>query len=123
MAEIKDCIGKKVKISKCSITIKSDDGKTCGVVKNITSLYNLQPNMQMEYYHILKKLGLHGKISIRECIIKDKEMYVFKNIKSKLFHEKHGYLSENEKRKAEEKETIYKTLETAGIHVIDCIFV
>lgn len=100
MAEIKDCIGKKVKISKCSITIKSDDGETCGVVKNITSLYNLQPNMQMEYYHILKKLGLHGKISIRECIIKDKEMYVFKNIKSKLFHEKHGYLSENEKKKS-----------------------
>lgn len=27
MAEIKDCIGKNVKISKCSITIKSDNGK------------------------------------------------------------------------------------------------
>lgn len=32
MAEIKDCIGKNVKISKGSITIKSEDGKTCGVV-------------------------------------------------------------------------------------------
>ena len=28
MAEIKDCIGKNVKISKGSITIKSEDGKT-----------------------------------------------------------------------------------------------
>lgn len=27
MAEIKECIGKKVKISKNSTTIKSDDGK------------------------------------------------------------------------------------------------
>lgn len=29
MAEIKDCINKKVKISKGSITIKNDEGKTC----------------------------------------------------------------------------------------------
>lgn len=41
MAEIKDCKGKHVKISKGSITIKAEDGKTCGVVRNTTSLYDL----------------------------------------------------------------------------------
>ena len=88
IAEIKDCIGKNVKISKGSITIKSDDGKTSGIVKNITSLYDLQANRQMEYYNKIRKLGLHGKISIKDCIIADGTMYVFRNIKSKLWHEK-----------------------------------
>ena len=53
MAEIKDCVGKNVKISKASITIKNEEGKTCGVVRNITSLYDLQPNKQMEALKIV----------------------------------------------------------------------
>ena len=123
MAEIKDCIGKKVKISKGSITIKSEDGKTSGVVKNITSLYDLQANKQMDYYKKIKQAGLHGKISIKDCIIEDGTMYVFRNIKSKLFHEKYGFISEEEKQKAEETETIYNAIRTAGIDVIECVYV
>lgn len=44
MAEIKDCIGKNVKISRGSITIKGDNGKTCGVVRNIRRFHNIQTN-------------------------------------------------------------------------------
>lgn len=123
MADIKDCIGKNVKISKGSITIKSENGKTSGIVRNITSLYDLQANKQMDYYRILRKLGLHGKISIKDCIIADGVMYVFRNIKSKLWHDKYGYISEEEKQKAEETETIYNALKTAGIDVIECVYV
>lgn len=122
MAEIKDCIGKNVKISKRSITIKSDDGKTSGVVRNIISLYDLQANKQMEYYQKIRKLGLHGKISIKDCIIADDTMYVFRNIKSKLFHDKYGFISDEEKQKAEEMEIIYSTIRTAGIDVIECVY-
>lgn len=124
MAEIKDCIGKKVKISKTSITIKSDDGKTCGVVRDIITLYDLQANKQIDYLRKIRNLSLSMKdISIRNIIIKDKEMYVFRNINSKLFHEKYGYFSEEEKKKSEEQEKIYSMLEAAGINVIECIFV
>ena len=123
MAEIKDCIGKNVKISKGSITIKAEDGKTCGVVRNIVSLYDMQANKQMDYYKKIKQAGLHGKISIKDCIIADGIMYVFRNIKSKLWHEEYGYFIEEEKEKAEEKETIYNALKTAGIEVIECIYV
>ena len=56
MAEIKDCIGKNVKISKCSITIKSEEGKTCGVVQ----FHDIQTNKQMEYFHSLRKSGVWG---------------------------------------------------------------
>ena len=123
MAEIKDCIGKNVKISKGSITIKAEDGKTCGVVRNIVSLYDMQANKQMDYYKKIKQAGLHGKISIKDCIIADGIMYVFRNIKSKLWHEEYGYFSEAEIQKAEEAETIYNALKTAGIEVIECIYV
>lgn len=44
MADIKDCKGKKVKISRNSITIKGDNGKTCGVIRNIISVKDVQPN-------------------------------------------------------------------------------
>ena len=123
MAEIKDCIGKNVKISKCSITIKTEDGKTCGVVRNIVSLYDMQANKQMDYYKKIKQAGLHGKISIKDCIIADGTMYVFRNIKSKLWHEKYGFISEEEKKKADEMETIYNAIRTAGIDVIECVYV
>lgn len=123
MAEIKDCIGKNVKISKGSITIKTEGGKTCGVVRNITSLYDLQANKQTDYYKKIKQVGLHGKISIKDCIIADGIMYVFRNVKSKLWHEEYGYFSEEEKQKAEETETIYNTLKTAGIDVIECVYI
>ena len=122
MAEIKDCIGKNVKISKASITIKNEEGKTCGVVRNIVSLYDLQANKQMDYYRKIRDIGLHGKISIRDCIISDGTMYIFRNIKSKLFHEKYGYMNDNEKQKAEEQESIFNTIKNSGIEVIECIY-
>lgn len=122
MAEIKDCIGKNVKISKNSITIKDENNKTCGVVRNISSLYDLQANKQMDFYRTIRQLGLHGKISTKDCVISDGKMYVFRNIKSKIWYEEHGYFSEEEQKKAEEKEEIYNTFNTAGIPVVECIY-
>lgn len=125
MAEIKDCIGKNVKISKSSITIKTDEGKTCGVVRDIRKFHDIQANKQMNYFHMLKKAGAWGNsnFDIDTCIEKDGKLYTFRNMKSKLFHEKYGYFSENEIKSAEEQEIIYKALETAGINVIECVFV
>lgn len=122
MAEIKDCIGKNVKISKNSITIKNEEGKTCGVVKNIVSLYDMQANKQFEYYRQIKNAGLHGKISIKDCIISDGIMYVFRNIRSKLYHEKYGYFTEREKEKAEETQRIYDLAVEAGFEVVECMY-
>lgn len=123
MAEIKDCIGKHVKISKNSITIKNEEGKTCGVVRNVSSLADIQPNKQMDYYKILKKLNLHGKLPLATYIIANNKMYAFRNIKSKLFHEKYGYLTEDERERAEQLEDVYNALSEGGIEVIECIYV
>ena len=122
MASIKDWIGKEIKISKNSITIKNDSGKTCGIVRNISSLYDIQPNKQIDYYKILKESGLRKDISIKNCIIKDNEMYLFRNMRSKLFHKEYGYFSELEKEKEEKEDLIYKTAAEKGLNVIECLF-
>ena len=122
MAQIKECIGKHIRISRGSITIKGEDGKTCGVVRDTTSLYDLQPNRQIGYFKKLRALDPDRRIPLRECIIKDDSMYVFRNIKSRIFHERYGYFSEKEKANAAALEKIYSTLEAGGIAVIECIF-
>lgn len=125
MAEIKDCIGKNVKISKCSITIKSDDGKTCGVVRGIRKFKDIQPNKVSKYFHLLRRCGAWGNknFSVNNCVEKDGELYAFRNMESKMFHEKYGYFTEKEKSNAEEQENIYNALKTVGINVIECVFV
>lgn len=125
MAEIKDCIGKNIKISKGSITIKDDNGKTCGVVRNIWKFKDIQPNKQIDYFHVLRDVGAWGnrKFDVNTCIVKDGKMYVFRNMKTIQFHEKYGYFSEDEKTGAKEQEVIYNAFRTAGIDVIECIFI
>ena len=121
MAEIKDCIGKNVKISKTSITIKDENGKTCGVVRNIISVRDMQANKQIDYYHLFRKMGLHGKISTENCLVKDDELYVFRDMRGVLFHEKHGYFSDYEREKAKEEAETFRTLRDSGIEVIECV--
>lgn len=122
--EILECKGRKIKISRGSITVKSDDGKTCGIVRNIISLYNIQPNKQVVFYGELRRKGLNSmKIGLDNIIIKDDILYFFRNIKSKLFHEKYGYFSDEEKRKAKEEDTLYKQIAEAGYDVIECVFI
>lgn len=120
--EMKDLNGKRIRISKNSITAKNENGKTCGVVRNTTTLYDLQANKQMDFYRKLKE---HGALPIRlnDVIIKDSEMYIMHNIKSRLFHEKYGYFSEEERIKAEQQEQLYSKLAAAGCNIIECIFI
>ena len=121
MADIKDCIGKTVQISNNSITIKGDDGKTCGVVRNIASVKNMQPNKQVDYFHLFKRIGVWGDIDISRCIVKDGVLYIFRSMKSKLFHEKYGFFSNDEKKKAEKEENTFNRIKEAGIEIIECI--
>ncbi len=82
--EILACRGHKVKISRGSITVKTDDGKTCGVVRNIISLYDIQPNKQCVFYGELKRKGLNSmKIGLDNIIIKDDTLYFFQKYKQK----------------------------------------
>lgn len=124
MANIQDCNGRKVRICNSSITIKGDDGKTCGVVTNATSVLNMQPNKQFDCCNKLRKLGLpHTPDVVKHIVIKDNDMYMFRNIESKLFHEKYGYFSDYEKEKIAKEEELCEQFKNANIEVIECVFV
>ena len=119
MAEIRDCIGREIKIGKTSITIKGDNGKTCGIVKGISRLADVRPNKQVEYFRQLKQCGAWGRPHGGEYIVCDSVLYVFRDIRSKLWNDKHGYFSEEERQSAETREVIYTAIRTAGIEVIE----
>lgn len=126
MAEIKDCIGKNVKISKSSITIKGDNNKTCGVVRNITSLYNMQPNKQMDIIARWKKMCLNREylmqIGLDNIIIKDNNIYVFRKLQTIQHYEKYGFFDDSERQKWETLSAIYDEIEKAGIDIVECYF-
>lgn len=124
MAEIKDCIGKKIKIGKTSITIKNDNGKTCGVVRGVTSLADMQFNKQAEYSRVLRKNGLLGnETNMKDIIVSDGKMYCFRNAYTKefyeKFHEKYGYIDDADREQCERMEITYKKFQDAGIDVIE----
>jgi hypothetical protein len=120
--DMKDLSGRKVKVSKNSITVKDDGGKTCGVVRNIENLNDVQLNKQVDYCRKLKSYGVFGIIRLKDVIIKNNEMWIMRNIKSKLFNQANGYFSEEERQSEETKDKLYQMLKDSGINVIECIF-
>lgn len=123
MADIKDCIGKEIKIGKTSITIKGENGKTCGVVRDIKKFIDLQANKQIDYFKLLRKSGVWGnkKIDINNVIINDETIYIFRNLKEKQHYKKYGYIDAEEKERIEKTNNIYNSLSEYGIKVIECI--
>ena len=72
--EIKEIVGREIKINANSITVRNEEGKTCGVVRNVTSLYNIQANKQFDINSKLRKSG------IRSMDFDIKKIYLLKMI-------------------------------------------
>lgn len=72
---IQELQDKEVKISKASITAKNN-GKTCGVVRNVYRLSVLQPSKQFDVVQQLKKNGINGmQAGLNNILIDGKEIY------------------------------------------------
>lgn len=116
---------KKIKIGKTSITCIGDNGKTCGIVRNITKFTNLQPNKQIDYFHKISKCGIWGSRidGLLDCfIIVDNEPYYLNDLRSIKFYEEkllgHEGWEGEEKHYNERKQIAEKTKDFAT--VIDC---
>lgn len=122
MASMMDLVGKNVKIGKTSITIKDDDNKTRGIVKNMISLADAQPNKQFEFGSMLRKLGIYSVLSKKAFVIKDGTLYAIRNTKNDEFKkkimERNGF--EYDKEVWAEQAEAYKKLAENGISVIEC---
>lgn len=117
MAKMTDCIGKFIKVSPRSITIKDDNNKTHGIVRDVVSLDNIQPKYQFEYSSKLKKGGLvQGEIMehTHDIVIKDKELYYLYNVHTR---EKYSHLFPEA---VEKDEAFAEKIKNAGVTVIEC---
>ena len=61
--EIMDIKNQYVKLSKGSITVKDDNGKTKGLVKGLTRFLDLQANKKTDYSKLLRNSGVWGNIT------------------------------------------------------------
>ena len=75
--KIQELKGLRVKFSPRSITAKTPEGKTAGVVKGITFFQHLQPNRQVEYFSQIRKAGAWENGLISNVAVCDGKLYYF----------------------------------------------
>lgn len=122
MASMTDLVGQNVKIGKTSITIKDNDNRTRGIVRNVVKLEDVQFNQYLDYWRVLKKLGVDKVLRKSGFFVKDGAMYVIRNTKSDQFKKhimEHDGFEHDKKVWAEQAEA-YKKLEEGGVPVIEC---
>ena len=114
--KIMDIKNQYVKLSKGSITVKGENGKTKGLVRGLTRFLDLQANKQIDYYKLLKNSCVWGnnKIDMNNCYILDNTVYLIRNMNS------YPYYNEEEKKCFDD---MYNKISEYGIVVIPCYFV
>ncbi len=99
--KITDITNKTIKLSKHSITVKDEQNKTRGVVRDVTPFKELRPAEQLKYWKQLRECGLWGSEFMDYFIICDEEPYYLHNLKAienyKKYFEWLGY--ENDRKK------------------------
>nr|DAP27004.1 MAG TPA: hypothetical protein [Caudoviricetes sp.] len=118
MASMMDLVGKSVKVGKTSITIKDDDNKTRGIVRNVVRLEDIQFNKYLDYWAVLKKLGVNEVLGTSDFFVKDGAMYAIRNTKGDRYEK---YADEYERKRIAERREAYKKLEEGGVPVIECV--
>ena len=76
--QINDITNKRIAVSAHTITVKNQEGKTDGMVRNISTLDNIQPNKQLDFSSKLRKAGLSREIMMKyldKIIVYEGEMF------------------------------------------------
>lgn len=114
------CFGNRVKISKNSITVKNNDGKTIGVIKNTQKLNDLQPNKLFHFSSIMRKQGVDPmQLGLGKIIVYGDNLIVFRDMSLKDFVDKYGF----EEEKLIKEERMYVDVKEKGYTVIECYLI
>ena len=115
---MKDIIGKKIKIYANSIAVRNDAGKTIGIVRGVRRFKDCRANQQTEIWGRAKKLGVDF-----DCIVNaEGKWWYINNLKweSDYFKYFEGK-DENMDKKYQVRRNIYDTLVNENVmEVIDC---
>lgn len=111
--------GRLVKISPRSITVKDDStGKTCGVVRNVCTFNNLQPNRQIDYWKLLRTAGIVDAGMTHYVVIDEGKIYFMYNTKpDEVYESCHADILQEDYNK---HQALLKKVESAGIEIIRC---
>nr|DAG72207.1 MAG TPA: hypothetical protein [Caudoviricetes sp.] len=125
--KIQELENKKVKIGKTSVTVKGDNGKTCGIVREIFTFKNLQPNKQIDFCAQIRKAGLMSGGLLDRVIVDGDKIYFLFDLKPIKFYndfEKRAKAAgadfSSEQKHHNELLKIKEQAQANGITVIDC---
>lgn len=89
--EITKINGEEIKIGKTSITIKGDNSKTIGVIRNCTIINNsLAPRILFEISHKLKEKNINLMSLYNRLVTVDGNYYFLYNLRKNDFVEKYA---------------------------------
>ena len=74
-----DIKGKQINVSAHTITIKNEEGKTAGIVRNVCSLADMRVGLQFELAGKLRKAGVENRIYmpyLDKILVVNGEMYL-----------------------------------------------
>ena len=66
---ISELKNQRIKISPRSITCRNENGKTCGVVRDVKQFKTARPAEQMKYFKAVRECGIWGNPELSDCLI------------------------------------------------------
>ena len=127
--KIDDINNKKVKIGLTSLTVKDDNNKTCGVVRNISRFKDLSPRVAQPLWKKLRDCGIWGTKYIDNIIVDGGELYYLHNLKADKFYRDikeiltDCEMLEDETRRFDYRQDIKNRAESSGIKVVSCYLI
>jgi hypothetical protein len=89
--EITKINGEEIKIGKTSITVKGDNSKTIGVIRNCTIINNsLAPRILFEISRKLKEKNINLMSLYNRLVVVDENYYFLYNLRKNDFVEKYA---------------------------------
>lgn len=76
--KIQDITGRRVKVSRGTITVLNVEGKTAGMITDVETFYTMPPREQFEHVGKLRRLGINRLIMdwARMFFVKDSWYYL-----------------------------------------------
>lgn len=109
---------KTVKCSPSSITVKDENGKTRGIVRNVSRAYDLPFNRQVELQSKLKGTGID--VRSKQVYIDDGEIIYLHNLREIAAYEYLPHLTDCEQKHLDELKAKAARAVALGITVIPC---
>lgn len=124
--EIQDLKNKKIIIGKMSITCKDENGKTCGIVRNVKTWKTLPLREVFEFHKIVNASGIRAAGLSNNLIVDGKQLYYLHDLKPIEFYENYidGKIeNSSEKERYNTRKQIAEKAKEYNIIVIPCYII